>query len=76
MSRIEPTGAPERDAKPSLLRRFLAFRRGPWENLAIFLIALGVVMLTQTFSLWLYSWSFAFILTGTVMFIVVSHFPE
>ena len=62
--------------RPSLWRQFATFRRGPWENLAILLIALGVVMMTQTVSLWLYSWSFTFVLTGTLGFVVVSHFPE
>ncbi|MBX2806646.1 MAG: hypothetical protein KTR19_11790 [Hyphomicrobiales bacterium] len=52
------------------------FRRGPWENGATVLIAIGVVMLMQPFSLWLYSWSFAAILMGTVGFVIVSHFPE
>jgi hypothetical protein len=52
------------------------FRRGPWENAATVLIALGVFMLMQPFSLWLYGWSFAAILTGTVGFVIVSHFPE
>jgi len=52
------------------------FRRGAWEMLASILIALGVVMLMQPFALILYTWSFLVILTGTVMFIVVSHFPE
>ncbi len=52
------------------------FRRGPWENAASVLIALGVFMLMQPFSEWLYGWSFAVILTGTLGFVVVSHFPE
>jgi hypothetical protein len=52
------------------------FRRGPWEMLATVLIGLGVVMLMQPFVLALFSWSFISILIGTVMFIVVSHFPE
>jgi hypothetical protein len=52
------------------------FRRGPWENTATVLITLGVFMLMQPFSLWLYGWSFAAILTGTVGFVIVSHFPE
>ncbi len=63
-------------AKPGLLRGLLQFRRGPWEALAVVLIALGVIMLTQPFSLWLYSWSLTFILVGTVMFVIVSHFRE
>ena len=54
----------------------LRFRRGPWEMLASILIALGVVMLMQPFAITLYSWSFLITLVGTVMFIIVSHFPE
>ena len=52
------------------------FRRGPWENLATVLIALGVVMLMQPFFLWAFTYSFAVTLVGTVMFIITSHFPE
>lgn len=52
------------------------FRRGPWENTMTALIAAGVFMLMQPFSLWLYGWSFAVILTGTLGFVIVSHFPE
>ncbi|WP_240790344.1 hypothetical protein [Rhodobacter sp. SY28-1] len=44
--------------------------------LATILIALGVVMLMQPFLLWAYTWSFLVTLIGTVMFIIVSHFPE
>ena len=51
-------------------------RRGPWEMLASILIAIGVVMLMQPYALWLYTYSFAVTLAGTVMFIAVSHFPE
>ncbi len=51
-------------------------RRGPWEMLATILIALGVVMLMQPFFLLAYTYSFIVTLVGTVMFIVVSHFPE
>ncbi len=39
-------------------------------------IAAGVFMLMQPFSLELYGWSFSVILTGTVGFVVVSHFPD
>jgi len=59
-----------------LINRFLRLRRGPWENLATIVIALGVLMLLQPLSLTLYTWSFATMLLGTVMFIVVSKFPE
>jgi len=58
----------------SLLTRI--FRRGPWENTATIMIAVGIFMLMQPFSLWLFGWSFAMILTGTLGFVVVSHFPE
>ncbi len=55
---------------------FRLFRRGPWENAATVIIACGVFMLMQPFSLTLYSWSFATTLTGTVMFIIVSKFKD
>ena len=58
------------------VRGLLELRRGPWEMLASVLIALGVVMLMQPYLLWAFSWSFIVTLTGTVMFLVVSHFPE
>ncbi|MHC8492285.1 hypothetical protein ACTU44_06155 [Thalassospira sp. SM2505] len=51
-------------------------RRGPWEMVASVLIALGVIMLMQPVAITLYTYSFIITLTGTVMFIVVSHFPE
>jgi hypothetical protein len=54
----------------------LRLRRGPWEMVASLLIALGVFMLMQPFALWLFTYSFIVTLIGTVMFIVVSHFPE
>ena len=54
----------------------LHFRRSAWEMVATVLIALGVVMLMQPFLLVLFTYSFVVTLTGTVMFIIVSHFPE
>ena len=60
----------------NFLSGLLRLRRGPWELVATILIALGVFMLMQPFVLWAYTWSFFVTLTGTVMFIVVSHFPE
>ncbi len=60
----------------SFLSNLARFRRGPWEMVASILIALGVVMLMQPFVLVAYTYSFAVTLTGTVMFIIVSHFPE
>ncbi len=57
-------------------RRRRIFVRGPWEMAASILIACGVVMLMQPFSILLYTWSFLVTLVGTVTFIIVSHFPE
>jgi hypothetical protein len=54
----------------------LRLRRGAWEMVASILIALGVLMLMQPFALTLFSYSFLVTLVGTVMFIIVSHFPE
>jgi hypothetical protein len=58
------------------LRNLIRMRRGAWEMVATILIALGVVMLMQPFALALFTWSFLVTLVGTVMFIIVSHFPE
>lgn len=58
----------------SNLQRY--FRRNFWEWIATVIILLGVVMLMQPFLLVLYTYSFVVILTGTVLFIIVSHFPE
>ncbi|MCX7561702.1 hypothetical protein OS190_19240 [Sulfitobacter sp. F26204] len=60
----------------TFINGLLRLRRGPWEMVASILIALGVVMLMQPFAIILYSWSFLITLIGTVMFIIVSHFPE
>ena len=51
-------------------------RRGPWENAATAVIGIGIVMLMQPVAIGLFTWSFPVILAGTVMFIVVSHFPD
>ena len=60
--------------KRSGLSRWL--RRARWENGAMALIAAGIVMLVQPWSIDLYSYSFVTILAGTLGFVVVSHFPE
>jgi hypothetical protein len=52
------------------------FRRGPWENIATAVILLGVFMLMQPFALSLFTYSFVTILTGTILFVIVSHFRE
>ena len=51
-------------------------RRGPAEGVATAVIAVGVFMLLQPFSLTLYTWSFATTLIGTALFMVVSKFPS
>ncbi len=56
--------------------QFRLFRRGPWEAAAVAVIAAGVLMLLQPFSLVLYSYSFVTTLAGVVLFTVVSKFPE
>ena len=66
------TGRAERNT--AVRSRWL--RRGPWENAAMGLIALGVVMLMQPISIALYGYSFVTILVGTLGFVIVSHFPE
>lgn len=65
----------ETSPMPKKKRPFF-LRRGPMENLATALIALGFLMLFQPFALVLYTWSLVTLLAGTVMFIVVSKFPE
>lgn len=54
----------------------IRLRRGPWEMVASILIAIGVFMLMQPFVLVAFTYSFIVTLVGTLMFIVVSHFPE
>lgn len=51
-------------------------RRGRLENIATAIIGIGFLMLFQPFALPLYTWSFVTMLAGTVMFIIVSKFPE
>jgi hypothetical protein len=51
-------------------------RRAPWEMVASIMIAIGVVMMMQPAVLSLFTYSFIVTLVGTIMFIVVSHFPE
>ena len=60
----------------TFINGLLRLRRGPWEMVATILIALGVVMLMQPFAMVLFTYSFIVTLIGTVMFIIVSHFPE
>ena len=53
-----------------------ALRRGPMEMLACVVIAAGIFMMLQPMALILYTWSFVTTLLGTVMFMVVSKFPN
>jgi len=55
-------------------RRWL--RRGPMEAAATVVIAAGVAMLLQPLSMTLFRHSFITTLVGTLMFVVVSKFPE
>jgi hypothetical protein len=67
------------DVNSPMTRRGFAdgiLRRGPLEAIATMIIAAGVVMLMQPFSLTLYSWSFATTLFGTVLFTIVSKVRE
>ncbi len=57
-------------------KRPFFLRRGPMENIATAIIGLGFLMLFQPFLLVLYTWSLVTLLTGTVLFIIVSKFPE
>ncbi len=66
----DPVIAPARRRRPFLLRR------GPMENIAITVIGLGFLMLFQPFVLELYTYSFVTLLAGTLMFMIVSKFPE
>lgn len=60
----------------NFINGLLRLRRGPWEMVASFLIALGVIMLMQPIAIGLYTYSFLVTLIGTVMFIIVNHFPD
>jgi hypothetical protein len=51
-------------------------RRGPMEMAASILIGAGVLMLLQPLALVLYTYSFLTTLAGTVLFVVVSKFPD
>jgi hypothetical protein len=73
MSTVDKTVVAPREGWFSRLMRF---RRGPWEAIATAVIAAGVVMLMQSWSIALYSWSFVTVLVGTALFVVVSHFRD
>ena len=58
------------------LRGLREFRRWAWEAVATALIVAGVAMFLQPFTLDLFSRSFAVTLSGTLLYVVVSHFRE
>lgn len=60
----------------TFLLDILRLRRGAWEMVASILIAVGVFMLMQPFWMVAFTYSFIVTLIGTVMFVIVSHFPE
>ena len=70
MTHLIETPLPSRPKRPFFLRR------GPMENIATALIAIGFLMLFQPFLLVLYTYSLVTLLAGTAMFIIVSKFPE
>jgi hypothetical protein len=51
-------------------------RRGPMEKVACAVIAAGIVMMLQPVAMILFTWSFVTTLAGTLMFTVVSKFPD
>ncbi|WP_218509002.1 hypothetical protein [Variovorax sp. dw_308] len=51
-------------------------RRGPMEIVACVVITAGLVMMLQPLAMVLYTWSFVTTLFGTLLFMVVSKFPE
>jgi hypothetical protein len=65
--------------KPATIRQKVRrpfLRRGLLEGIATAVIGCGFLMLFQPFALILYTWSFVILFAGTVMFVIVSKFPE
>jgi len=69
-------GASDAHHAAGFISGLLRFRRRSWEMVATILLGLGVFMLMQPFVMWAFTYSFITTLVGTIMFIVVSHFPE
>jgi hypothetical protein len=51
-------------------------RGARWERASASLLAAGLVMLMQPWSLALYSWSFAVVLAGVVLFSIAVKLPR
>ena len=56
------------------MKRF--FRRTPWERATITLIALGLVMLMQPWSIDIFSYAFNVLLAGVVGFSIAGKLPQ
>ena len=67
---------PERAVELPVRRWPRWLRRKPMERVATVVIAAGVFMLLQPFAMELYSKSFVVTLAGTLLFTIVSKFPE
>jgi hypothetical protein len=46
------------------------------EIVACIIIAIGILMMLQPIAMFLFTWSFATTLFGTIMFMIVSKFPD
>jgi len=57
-------------------KRWNWYSRTLWEPVTVAFLVLGLLMLMQPFSLWLFSNSFAVILAGALGFTVASKLPE
>ena len=74
---MTPRKVPDaREEQAAAPRRPAWLRRGPMEAVATTLIGLGVLMLLQPLTIVLYEYSFVTTLAGTVMFMIVSKFPD
>jgi len=61
-------------AAPKPLSRWL--KRGPWENVTTTLIALGLAMLMQPWSIDVYGDSFVVLLGGVLGYTIAGKLPE
>jgi hypothetical protein len=52
------------------------FRKAPWERATVSLIALGLAMLMQPWSLEAYGYSFIVLLAGVVGYSIAGKLPE
>lgn len=76
MSEQELPVTPREIVQPPSATRSRLPRRHPLERVAMLIMALGAAMMFQPFAQVLFSYSFIVILLGTIMFTIVSHFPD